>query len=392
MSSSDSDVLVLVDDPSLSLGGPHWFIEPAGPLLGGTQYIYQNVAPYGSIVYDFSGQSVEKLKRKTDQFSAGTGILFVGNAPELSDAASPKSFNVSIDSNALYVAKFQFPSGINQWYHQFYQSPLLLDGKHSINLSSIVTGVDYAVVTAGQTTPLSGTTILVDDDNPEITYSGSGWQRNTDLIQVGSGYLDAEPVGNATHRSATVGDSFSFQFSGTSVALYGVFDWTEIGKMSVVFTLDGRHTTQDFIAAAGGTAPYQQQNHFLLFEQADLQATNHTVSTTITYADGNRDLIFDYITYVAAFSSLATKPKFTSSLASSSVQSSTATSTSTTSPSPSPAPKKSSGAIIGGSIAAVVIFLIALFAIFFFIRRRRSRNSSPNGRCLFQGYGMKLMI
>jgi len=98
-------------------------------------------------------------------------------------------------------------------YTQWYKSPDLADGKHTIRVSGLATtSVDFAVVTAGENTPLSGKTVVVDNESAAISYSGA-WTRNEGQINVGT-LPDGRPYGNSTHRTSSVGDSMSFRFTG----------------------------------------------------------------------------------------------------------------------------------------------------------------------------------
>lgn len=74
------------------------------------------------------------------------------------------------------------------------------------------TAVDYALIEVGQNTPLAGKSVVVDDDDPAMVYSGS-WSRNTDEFDAGS-LPDGFPLHNSTHRSSTVGDTVTLRFSG----------------------------------------------------------------------------------------------------------------------------------------------------------------------------------
>jgi len=93
--------------------------------------------------------------------------------------------------------------------------------------------IDYAVVTATNTTDLGGKTILVDDDNSEIIWSGN-WERqiNHEFWMIGLQHVPEEgrtddvkfhfsqrsilamPHGNGTHKSNITDDSFMFKFAG----------------------------------------------------------------------------------------------------------------------------------------------------------------------------------
>jgi hypothetical protein len=75
------------------------------------------------------------------------------------------------------------PPNVRQWY----QSPTLREGQHNITVSHTpAVSVDYAVVTAGQNTPLLGQVLIVDDGDSAITYGGS-WTRNTNTFSSSYG-------------------------------------------------------------------------------------------------------------------------------------------------------------------------------------------------------------
>jgi hypothetical protein len=103
------------------------------------------------------------------------------------------------------------PPSTRQWY----QSPTLPDTNHTITVTHIAsTSVDYAVVTAGPDTPLTGKTILiVDDGDPSITYAG-GWTQNTNMFTSSDNPVTGLPFGNATHQTTSIGASATFRFSG----------------------------------------------------------------------------------------------------------------------------------------------------------------------------------
>jgi hypothetical protein len=106
-----------------------------------------------------------------------------------------------------------------QAYVQWYQSPTLSDGNHSITVSHIAgTTVDMALITVGPNTSLQGKTLIADDDNSAIEYSGT-WTINASPFNAGT-LPDGFPVGNSTHRSTTPGDVITFRFTGKSFPDY----------------------------------------------------------------------------------------------------------------------------------------------------------------------------
>ncbi len=138
----------------------------------------------------------------------GTSIAFVGNTPAL---PSLQSVLITIDGNPQYQSSYGdlTPPSYMQWY----QSPLLVEGTHTIVVDQIAgTSVDYAIVTAGLNTPLTGMMAIVDNDDASVQFTGD-WMRNTDQFDSGS-VPDGFPYRNSTHRSSTPGDTAHFHFQG----------------------------------------------------------------------------------------------------------------------------------------------------------------------------------
>ncbi|KIK60535.1 hypothetical protein GYMLUDRAFT_114404, partial [Collybiopsis luxurians FD-317 M1] len=241
---------------------------------------------------------------------AGTSISFVGNTP--SSTNSPTWFLAGIDANDPYNCTFP-DAGPKQLYTQWYQTPVLADGLHIVNLSSIVVNLDYTLITPGMTTPLEKSTIVVDDTDQELIYEGPGWNTTTnEVMRCFVGCVDGLPLGNGTHRTRTVGDRLRFIFAGTSISVYGVFDWTGTGSVSLDFTLDNQTTSTDVVVPSGNSPPQETQN-YQFFSATNLTAGNHTLLINVTQSLGNQTFVFDYLTYRPSFDSLATKPNFTSS-------------------------------------------------------------------------------
>ncbi|KIK60518.1 hypothetical protein GYMLUDRAFT_261493 [Collybiopsis luxurians FD-317 M1] len=201
----------------------------------------------------------------------GTSISFVGNTAPV---GAPVWFFVAIDSNEPYNCTYP-GAGPTEEYIQWYQTPTLTEGLHIIKMFGITVALDYTLVTPGMTTPLKGSTIVVDDTDQEIIYEGNGWNATTNEKMICfHGCASGFSLGNGTHKTRTVGDGLKFTFAGTSISAYGVFDWTATGSISLDFTLDNQTTTN---------------------------------------SKGNQAFIFDFLTYQPSFDFLAAKPNFTSS-------------------------------------------------------------------------------
>ncbi|KAF8875401.1 hypothetical protein CPB84DRAFT_1796491 [Gymnopilus junonius] len=351
----------------------------------------------------------------------GTSIAFVGNTPT---NAFSQTATVSIDGGAPYNITYSTtpPPAYVQWY----QSPTLSEGTHTVVVDHLDgTAVDYALIQVGQNTPLGGKTLVIDNDDPTVQFAGN-WQRNTDQFNAGS-LPDGFPLHNSTHRSSNPGDTFAFGFAGTSVAIYGILNWNNIGTLTATYTLDGNTVTQSYpvtVTSAEHISQDAEAINFIYFSLDNLSAGDHTLIVTITECQ-NSQYIFDYVTYTPSFSTLASMPNIAPVLPSSSSPSSSGTS-SPSSPSQNASPASGSnsvppttvgssstsrgsgsqsgsasistgsstgsngnsvrtssnnapvGAIVGGVVGGLVF--LALFALLLFlIWKRRSRAMSSTG-------------
>ena len=97
-----------------------------------------------------------------------------------------------------------------------YDSPVLADGRHTVTYAignvSLVPVFDYLTVDAGPSTQLNGSTLIVDDSDTAITYSG-GWTTNPPHPL--SFDYSTSLYKNTTHWSSTVGDTLEFKFTGS---------------------------------------------------------------------------------------------------------------------------------------------------------------------------------
>ncbi|CAA7267296.1 unnamed protein product [Cyclocybe aegerita] len=288
-----SELSIIVDDDSgdFTYSGGEWTLSTLVQWYKGTSWwpaFAGNGVDFGTFTFNFEGSSV----------------AFIGNTPvrQLSQSAL-----VSIDGGA--PTNISYGDNSPPSYMQWYQSPTLSDGRHTITVSRIgSTSVDFAVVKVGRNTALSGKTVIVDDDNSAISYS-SNWRRTPSRFDAGT-LPDGYPYGGSTHRGSTVGDTITFRFTGTSASLYGLFNWANIGVLAASYTLDGSTDAQTYSVTS--SSPQYVKNdaeasNFLLFSRDNLTAGDHTLVITITRCD-NQDFMLDYITYAPSFSTLASMP------------------------------------------------------------------------------------
>ncbi|KAK7472219.1 hypothetical protein VKT23_000341 [Stygiomarasmius scandens] len=306
------------------------------------------------------------VRRKFSRQVIGTSIAFVGNTPHPN---SSQSFTVSIDGSEGALMNYPEP-GVNcQWYTSY-----TLDdaSTHHIQASQLdKVSVDFAVITAGNNTPLTGKTIIVDDNSPEIQWSGQ-WQEQSNYT-FPAGVDVSRPFGNGTHTSANVGDSTTFQFAGTAISVYGVFNWTLPGNINVAFTLDGNMDTRPF-PSVDRPPNLSSSTNFLLFNAVGLSVGNHTIIVELAEVLGNQSLTLDYLTYQPSFSSLSDKPNFAAGSPSSTTVNSTPSQSATDSGAVR-ASSHSSAAIIGGVVGGTLLILMLLI---YWFRRRRARYRLEN--------------
>ncbi|KAJ3501790.1 hypothetical protein NLJ89_g9183 [Agrocybe chaxingu] len=293
----------------------------------------------------------------------GTSIAFFGVTPP---ANLSQNLTIAIDNDAPYNSSYSDPNP--QTYRQWYQSPQLPDGAHTVALSNLVgTSFDFAVVNVGPDTPLVGQPVIADNDDTGFSFDGT-WQRNLAGFNSGPN-ADGFAFHNSTHDTWSVGSSFTYRFTGKSAAVYGIFTWANLGLLSLTFTLDGAPLSKDFRVNSDTPqfiAEIGQQQNFLFHSYDFLESTNHTLVVNVTQCV-NQTFSFDYITYTPTFATLADMPSLSQDGGDSNDNTGGQSSTSK---------KTSTAAIVGGAVAGVIILLLMLGLAFLFRRRRKTKRSS----------------
>ncbi|KAK7435350.1 hypothetical protein VKT23_019701 [Stygiomarasmius scandens] len=351
-----ADVLIMLDAAEIIFSG-------------GWHKVIQSYC-FGPGMARFGGETNNNQTANFNVTFQGTDIRFIGET----DGTS--TFQVVVDNNAPFAAAV--PNfGAQSNYTQWYQLPSLEDGVHKVGLSELQGGLDYVIITAGPTTPLNeNTNILVDEDNTsEILYSGN-WDRNTETIKINHGHPHATPLGNTTHLTNNVGDSFLFQFAGTSVSVYGVFLSTATGSVDVEFRLDDQAFPKHISVDSGTPSAYDEAPNHLFFKQDALKPGNHTLSANVTNSQGSQKLIIDYILYTPSFSSLASKPNFSlpEPLSSPSGAGSEPITEDGSPDLGNSRPSIPKGAVVGGVIGGIALILLGVI----FIRYRCVKNRSKD--------------
>ncbi|PBK87132.1 hypothetical protein ARMGADRAFT_1035023 [Armillaria gallica] len=278
-----SGSLIFLDDSAFHPGfstNSIWTVNTGSP---DTQRWYQHC----SIWAQWSNESNSIYGSFSVTFE-GISIAFTGNTPP---STNRQNFSVFIDEAYAYVVSYPSQAAYMQWY----TSPTLEEGTHTITLTEMDgTDVDYALIGVGNQTAALGKDILVDDTSDSIVWTGD-WQTNTStlLTNFTGPYIVRRPLGNSTKDSRTVGDSFSFQFTGTNVSVFGIQRNSIVGVISVDFRVDGGKTTNfSTISARSGN----DLANTVFYSSPILDSGVHTLVMNITAVAGDQSLKLDYIT------------------------------------------------------------------------------------------------
>ncbi|KAK0443901.1 uncharacterized protein EV420DRAFT_1013687 [Desarmillaria tabescens] len=371
-----SGSLVLLDDSAFSPGfspsylwsrdsGHPWYQRWYQHYSSWAEHSNASNSTYGSFSVTFEGIS----------------IAFTGNTPP---GTNKQTFSVFIDEAYAYVASYPSQAEYMQWY----MSPTLEEGSHTITLTEMdETDVDYALVGVGDQTTVLGKDLLVDDTSDRIIWTGD-WKTNKGtLMYITEPYIVNHPLGNSTKDSKTVGDSFSFEFTGTNVSVFGIQRNSIVGVISADFSVDGGETTTFSTTSASSG---NDLANTMFFSSSILDFGVHTLIMNITDVAGDQSLKLDYLTYSNQVSNSNSSSSPSSSSASSSSSnlpsSSTSDSPSGSSPSYSPSKTTNSKGIVGGVVGGGVALLLIIAGALFWWRRKKRAHHKANLISLSQSF------
>ncbi|KAG6836730.1 hypothetical protein H0H93_004393 [Arthromyces matolae] len=233
---------------------------------------------YGTLSITFQGELILVTN------CLGTSIAFIGNTPP---SWLSQDIYVSIDGGAAYQTWYSDPSppSARQWY----QSPMLSDGQHTLVITHIAgTSVDMIMITAGSNTPLSGQTLIVDDNDGAIAYSGS-WTHKTGTYTAITTPTTHEPYRNATHQATSPGATATFTFTGST---------------TVTYTLDSSSSTQVYTVTSD--TPNYKVAEIELWSSGTISAGQHTLKIQLTSASNGALFSLDYLLYTSSLNSITT--------------------------------------------------------------------------------------
>ncbi|KAG7443021.1 uncharacterized protein BT62DRAFT_935343 [Guyanagaster necrorhizus] len=262
-------------------------------------------------------------------------------------------FSPNTEYGQNYTVNMDSAGALIEYGNGIYTSGLLHDGEHTviyaIGHEELHPAFDYLTVQAGSSTQMKGRTVIVDDYDPDITFSGN-WS-NVAFYPTKFDYSTGTYQSTA-HWSNTAGDSLSFRFYGSSVAVYGIISNTTDtdGSIVISYSVDAEKATTSVSSANGTNQPIPMAQLFSVNVPDGL----HTLVVNVTFVLNLRQIGIDFITYNASFESIDSMPSLSDSPVS------------TTSSS-----KTTNVGAIAGSVVGGVVF-VTIFALFLYIFKKRT--------------------
>ncbi|EFI27200.1 hypothetical protein CC1G_15025 [Coprinopsis cinerea okayama7 len=236
----------------------------------------------------------------------------------------------------------------------------LKDGQHNFTYGigevSTTPVFDYLTVAAGPSTPLNGRTLIADDTDESINYIGS-W--TTESPRPLTFDYSTALYRDTAHWSSTIGDTVEFQFTGSSVAVYGLAANITSGNITASYTLDGVTTTQGIPRGTFDSVPMTE------FFRAELQPGAHTLIVNLTEIASSQAFGIDFIAYNSSVDSIRSLPGFDLAAGNAATKSESDRAGSSNS---------QKYAILGGVLGAVG-FLLLMGLAFFIFKRRQSKQA-----------------
>ncbi|PPR01251.1 hypothetical protein CVT24_006015 [Panaeolus cyanescens] len=286
-------------DPTFIYNGDWYPMEPGAALLPWLNST--SIAPKDPID-DYRGSNMSITFHGT-----GLALIGFGGAPDLAQ----RHAQITLDPGTPQVTQLPLPPlpKIYDHYQQFYTSPNLTEGIHTIHFNACEWhAFDFAIARIGPNAPILGKTLLVDDSDEQVEYLGVGWYRNDSTIEgVYPGLAD--PILKTSHQTSSSGDMITFRFYGTAVSLWGIFSWSRISNIIMVYTLDGAAEQRSYPVTDVSPDYDRRQDglHFMYYSAKDLSPSLHVLTVNATVIQ-NTTFRFDYITYKPAFNDLASMP------------------------------------------------------------------------------------
>ncbi|THV02082.1 hypothetical protein K435DRAFT_963332 [Dendrothele bispora CBS 962.96] len=238
------------------------------------------------------------LIHKLEEIGSLTALRFpfFGMTP---NATSIQTFAQGATPGQLRTTSYPDPPG---FYGQFFTSPDLdpvIQQKGTGNVIAVNfqegLAIDYALIKVSNQTHFQGQTIIVDDANSEIEWNGNWTERSNYFLELpnlsafGTNLSDPSvklrPHGNGTKTSGTEGDSFTFQFAGTSILIAGTNpSLPGSGTLTMNFKVDDKSTQRTFTFNPRFTdSTLPGLPNFVYFSDDALPSGNHNLTVEVTH-------------------------------------------------------------------------------------------------------------
>ncbi|KAJ6453816.1 hypothetical protein C8R45DRAFT_631715 [Mycena sanguinolenta] len=282
----------------------------------------------------------------------GTSIAVFGTVALVNPPDSSLDFVVDNSITGTYTPPANMTTGVH--HEQLWMSPSLTNGTHTLTITQTQAqqaGVIYLDYFLYNTTSTSVESYFIDDTDSRIQYS-AGWN------QVAT---EAD-FGQSLHGSSAAGDSFSLQFEGKSISMWGAINNGSTGQvLNASLVIDNGPPV--FFVPPIQTAVLTHNN--LIFDSGELSNGAHTLLVT---AENNYTVWMDYFLITPATATAAT----TSAPASTSSSHSSAS--------------LPIAAVIGAAVGAVVLLVIVAGTLFFL---RRRKTSADTGTCTIHSFAFR---
>ncbi|KAK7041610.1 hypothetical protein VNI00_009200 [Paramarasmius palmivorus] len=350
-------------DPRVKYNGGSWTLNKLGTFdtLGThgpphNHTVHDTRQNLASLTFVFEGTFIQVRGTKDNRFITRTANPAIDNTTRLPRWAC------NLDNNADIVEVIPYPNSsyaVND--NILCEGGDLAPGPHSLVVIAsipsfefepfLIDRIEYEWLEKEQ----SGV-MKVDSSDVGIRYTGS-WTP-TEVYPISY---------NATN---TTGFSFSFEFNGTGVSLFGFNDGTQMFRQSSkgTYSIDNSSPVEFLIP---GTRPAPDTvmgaNYFneLLFSVESLSAGHHTLTVTHTGDDTSGTILqglnVDHLLVQASGAQLNN----TNTVPPPSGDSAT--------PSPSTTSSTPVGIIVGSVIGAICLIVATVFALFFYFKWRKAR-------------------
>ncbi|KAJ7307760.1 hypothetical protein DFH08DRAFT_1088566 [Mycena albidolilacea] len=206
----------------------------------------------------------------SNQGSTAT-FTFGGSSVKIygSVAANPGQASLGFVIDQSLTGSYSAKQGGTGLYHELlWESPTLSEGSHTLVITQTAAqsnGVIYLDYIMYETESAVGT-YFVDDRDPRIAYTPA-WRQ----------FVSENDFQHTSSESTNPGDSFSFQFEGSAIQLYGGLNTFDADSAVTSITLDGG---APFTYTAPNPIPATTNNR--LYHAEGLSADTHTLVVTST--------------------------------------------------------------------------------------------------------------